>query len=72
MLALGRSLEFFGLVMVPMALIYYFSNRELREMGGESELMFGELTIFAVGTAVFFLGNLLVKRSGGGSGGGGS
>ncbi|MCZ6794960.1 MAG: hypothetical protein O7J95_15250 [Planctomycetota bacterium] len=61
MQAFGRTLQFFGLVLVPMALIYYFSNQGLT---AEAELMTGELTILAVGAGIFLVGNVMVKRSG--------
>ncbi len=58
---LGRGLQMFGLVVVPMALIYYFSNRG-RET--EAKLMFGELTILALGAASFWIGHIIQGRNG--------
>ncbi len=59
---LGRLLQIVGLVVVPMALLYYVTNRgsvgELQEI----KLMYGELSILAVGAGFFVLGNYLVKR----------
>jgi hypothetical protein len=61
--ALGRSLQVVGLVIVPMALLYYFArgNRSGAEGASEAQLMFGELFILALGAGVFWLGNYLVK-----------
>jgi hypothetical protein len=58
--SLGRFLQLFGLVLVPMALIYYFTRQGRAD---ESELMFGELSILAVGAGVFLLGKRLAGSS---------
>ncbi len=49
----GRLLQFLGLIIVPMALIYYVSNTG---RVGEAQLMFGELALLGVGLGVFLLG----------------
>ncbi len=49
----------FGLVIVPMALIYYFSNQG---RASEARLMFGELSILAIAVASFCIGNVLLSR----------
>ena len=49
----------FGLVIVPMALIYYFSNHG---RASEASLMFGELSILAIGAASFWIGNVLLNK----------
>jgi hypothetical protein len=49
----------FGLVIVPMALIYYFSNQGRTS---EAKLMFGELSILAIGATSFFVGNVLLGK----------
>jgi hypothetical protein len=55
----GRALQMFGLVIVPMALIYYFSNQG---RASEASLMFGELSILAIGAASFWIGNVLLNK----------
>ena len=55
---LGRSLQLFGLIIVPMALCYYWFNRGA---ASEMKLMFGELAILAVGAASFLLGTRLLR-----------
>ncbi len=57
---LGRALQLFGLIVVPMALIYYFANEGRAD---ESTLMFGELMILGVGAASFLIGNVLLRRT---------
>jgi hypothetical protein len=57
---LGRLLQLFGLIIVPMALWYYFLNRG---MESEAKLMFGELTILALGATAFILGTSLIRKS---------
>ena len=56
---IGRVLQLFGLIIVPMALIHYFSNQGL---ASEAKLMFGELSILAIGAASFWIGNALLKK----------
>jgi hypothetical protein len=60
LITLGRVLQLFGLIVVPMALSYYFLNRGVES---EAKLMFGELTILALGATAFLLGTSLLKRS---------
>ena len=60
MATLGRLLQLFGLLIVPMALWYYFLNRD---MESETKLMFGELTILALGATAFILGTSLLRKS---------
>ena len=55
---LGRSLQLFGLIIVPMALLYYVSNRG---QASEAKLMFGELSILLLGAVTFLLGRSLAK-----------
>lgn len=57
--ALGRLLQLFGLVIVPMALFYYWFNRD---RVSEAKLMFGELCILAVGALCFLVGRSLARR----------
>ena len=59
MQTLARSLQLFGLTVVPMALLYYWFNRG---RASEAKLMFGELMILAVGAVSFLLGNSLLKK----------
>lgn len=49
----------FGLVIGPMALIYYFSNQG---RVSEAKLMFGELSILAVAAVSFWIGNALLGK----------
>jgi hypothetical protein len=56
---LGRFLQLLGLVVVPMALFYYFDKREI---ASESTLMFGELMILACGALAFGLGTFLLRK----------
>ena len=58
---LGRVLQIFGLCVVPLALIYYFSLLGQRD---ERELMTGELLILVVGAVSFWLGHLLSRGRG--------
>lgn len=51
----------FGLIIVPMALIYYFSNQG---RASEAKLMAGELSILAIGAASFLLGKVLLDKAG--------
>ena len=62
MYTLGRFLQVFGLIIVPMALLYYFSNQGRAD---EAKLMFGELSILAAGAGSFVVGNALVSKSSG-------
>jgi len=57
---IGRLLQLFGLIIVPMALWYYFLNRD---MESEAKLMFGELMILALGATAFLLGTSLLRKS---------
>ena len=59
MQTLGKALQMFGLVIGPMALIYYFSNRGLVS---EARLMFGELSILAISVGSFCIGNVLLSK----------
>jgi hypothetical protein len=59
MLALGRALQFLGLVIVPMALMFYFRRQG---EAPESELMFGELAILALGAGIFLAGQQIAKH----------
>jgi len=59
MYTLARLLQLFGLIVVPMALYYYWLNRDIES---ETKLMFGELTILLVGAASFLLGTSLLRR----------
>ena len=59
MYGLGRCLQLFGLVIVPMALLYYGCNRG---RASEAKLMFGELSILLLGACCFLLGNSILKR----------
>jgi len=58
MQSLGRLLQLLGLVIVPMALLYYFSEHG---RVAESKLMFGELSILAVGALLFLIGLALAR-----------
>ncbi|MBI4601945.1 MAG: hypothetical protein HY721_08280 [Planctomycetes bacterium] len=60
MAALGKALQLLGLVVVPMGLLYYFTNQGRM---GEAKLMFGELAILAFGATCFVLGRA-ISRSG--------
>ncbi len=55
----GRALQLFGLIIGPMALIYYFSNQGIVS---EARLMFGELSILAIAVASFCIGNVLLSK----------
>ena len=55
---LGRSLQLFGLIIVPMALLYAFLRRG---DVSEAQLMFGELSILLLGALAFILGKSLAK-----------
>jgi hypothetical protein len=57
---IGRLLQLFGLIIVPMALWYYFLNRD---MESEAKLMFGELMILALGAVAFLVGTSLLRKS---------
>ena len=59
MYTLGRFLQVFGLIVVPMALLYYFTNQGRAD---EANLMFGELSILAAGAGSFLLGNPLINK----------
>ena len=56
----GRALQIFGLILVPMALVYYFSEQGKVD---ESKLMFGELMILAGGAACFWVGKMMLDRA---------
>ena len=58
MTRLGTLLQLFGLVIVPMALLYYFSNQG---RASEGRLMFGELLILAFGVLCFLAGKALAR-----------
>lgn len=60
MQSLGRFLQILGLVVVPMALFYYFDKRDI---ASESTLMFGELMILLCGALAFGVGTFLLRRS---------
>ena len=60
MQVLARSLQIFGLTIVPFALVYYFTYQG---EASESQLMFVELSILTFGAACFWIGNLLLKGS---------
>ncbi len=55
----GRILQLFGLIIVPMALLYYVSQQG---RASEAKLMLGELSILGIGACAFVLGNTLLKR----------
>jgi hypothetical protein len=55
----GKLLQLFGLIIVPMALLYYVSNRG---RASEARLMFGELLIVGLGAACFLAGRALSGR----------
>ena len=55
----GRILQLFGLIVVPMALFYYWANRG---RASEAKLMFGELIILAVGGLELRPGKLAPKK----------
>ncbi len=57
---IGRTLQLFGLIIVPMALIYYFQHQG---QASESTLMFGELSILAIGAASFWVGSLFLNKT---------
>lgn len=56
--AIGRLLQLFGLVLVPMALLFYFRHQG---QASEAELMHGELLILAVGAGIFLTGLRLAR-----------
>lgn len=60
MQSFGRLLQLLGLVIVPLALVYYVAGS-----GGQlsdEKLMVGELTILAVGALLFLIGKTLLGR----------
>jgi hypothetical protein len=59
MQSFGRLLQVLGLVIVPMALVYYIAGRG---QVCDSKLMFGELTILAVGALLFLIGKALLGK----------
>ncbi len=59
MATLAKLLQLLGLVIVPMALLYYAFNRERVQ---ESKLMFGELLLLGLGSLVFLVGRSLDRR----------
>ena len=59
MQALGKLLQFLGLVIVPMALLYYVTEKG---QVSDSKLMFGELSILALGALVFLLGRAIARE----------
>ncbi|HVR73192.1 MAG TPA: hypothetical protein VMT52_02630 [Planctomycetota bacterium] len=58
MQAFGRFLQVLGLVIVPTALFYYAFGRG---RATESQLMFGELGLLALGALVFLVGRSLQR-----------
>jgi len=56
----GRALQVFGLILVPMALVYYFAEQGKVD---ESKLMFGELMILAGGATSFWVGKMMLDRA---------
>lgn len=56
---MSRFLQLLGLVIVPMALFYYWLARD---RASEASLMFGELAILALGALCFILGSALAKK----------
>ncbi|HLU50510.1 MAG TPA: hypothetical protein VK116_20575 [Planctomycetota bacterium] len=56
--AIGRTFQFLGLVLVPMALLYYFQHQG---QTSETELMYGELMILAIGAGIFWTGHCLAR-----------
>ena len=59
MQSFGRFLQLVGLMLVPMALVFYFG---LHGTVSERRLLAAELSILGVGAGVFLLGNRLVKK----------
>ena len=57
--ALGTFLQLLGIVIVPMGLFYAFSNQG---RVSEAKLMYGELSLLAVGALLFLLGRALRRR----------
>jgi hypothetical protein len=55
----ARLLQLLGLFVVPMALYYYWVARDIES---ETKLMFGELTILAIGALCFVAGTSLLRR----------
>ena len=55
---LGRFLQVLGLVIVPTALFYYAFGKG---RASESQLMFGELGLLALGALVFLMGRALQR-----------
>jgi hypothetical protein len=58
-MSLGRLLMLFGLILLPVGLIYGMSTSTINPKGG----MFTELTCLAVGALIFFIGVNLEKRA---------
>ncbi len=58
MVALGKLLQLFGLIIVPMALLFYFTQEG---RASEARLMFGELMILALGALCFLAGRALAR-----------
>lgn len=56
---LSKLLQLLGLVIVPMAILYYAFNRD-RVI--ESKLMFGELSLLALGSMLFLVGRSMGRR----------
>lgn len=55
MVALGRALQWFGLILLPAALLYGLSSGDGRALGVE-------LSALALGAVSFFLGTRLLGR----------
>jgi hypothetical protein len=56
MQSFGRLLQMLGLVIVPLALVYYVAGSGTVR---DSKLMVGELTILGVGVLFFLIGRTL-------------
>lgn len=56
---LGRLLQLTGLMIVPMALFFYWRQEDLLS---QTTLMFGELFLLGLGAGLFYLGRLLERR----------
>lgn len=57
--AVGRFLQACGLVLAPMALLYYFENAG---RANEGELAKNELLILASAAGIFILGRIIERR----------
>ncbi len=56
---LSKLLQLLGLVVVPMAISYYAFNRD---RVSETKLMFGELSLLALGSMLFLVGRSMGRR----------